>query len=202
MGLREGHKSRNLRHAWLAAAVVGIVSIALQLGGEEARLALAWNHDAIGAAEAWRLLSGHFVHLGWNHLLLNLAGLALVTWLVGARYGIWHWILILAASIAAMDAGLWLWNPELDWYVGLSGLLHGLLAAGLLSGAIARDREAIVLAVFVLAKLVWEQLAGPLPGSEATAGGAVIVDAHLYGAIGGLLAAAVLQRSVREAAPL
>ena len=202
MGLHEGHKSRNLRHAWLGAAIVGAVSILLQLGGEEARQALAWNREAIGAAELWRLLSGHFAHLGWNHMLLNLAGLALVAWLVGGRYGIWQWVLVIAASIVAMDAGLWLLNPELDWYVGLSGLLHGLLAAGLLVGALARDREAIVLAAFVLAKLAWEQMAGPLPGSESTSGGAVIVDAHLYGAIGGLLAGAILHRRVRSSAPL
>ncbi len=202
MGLREGHKSRNLRHAWPAAGIVWALSLLLELGGDELRLALAWTRDSFAMAEPWRLLTGHFVHLGWFHLSLNLAGLGLVAWLVGAVYGPWQWALVAALSIACIDAGFWFLNPELDWYVGLSGLLHGLLAAGLLSGAIARDREAIVLAVFVLAKLAWEQLAGPLPGSEATAGGAVIVDAHLYGTIGGLLAAAVLQRSVREAAPL
>ena len=51
-----------------------------------------------------------------------------------------------------------------------------------------RDREAIILAAFVIAKIAWEQFAGPMPGSEATTGGKVIVEAHLYGAFGGLLA--------------
>ena len=40
----------------------------------------------------------------------------------------------------------------------------------------------------LIAKLAWEQISGPLPGSAATAGVAVIVDAHLYGAAGGILA--------------
>ena len=93
------------------------------------------------------------------------------------------------ASIVAIDVGFWFLYPQLDWYVGLSGLLHGLLAAGLFVGVVRRDREAVVLAVFVSAKLAWEQLVGPLPGSESTSGGAVIVDAHLYGAVGGVLGA-------------
>ena len=150
----------------------------------------------------WRLLSGHFVHLGWSHLFLNLAGLSLVMWLVGYAFDVLHWALITALSIAAIDAGLWLLDVQLDWYVGLSGLLHGLLAAGLFVGLARRDREALILAVFVLAKLGWEQLVGPLPGSESTSGGAVIVNAHLYGAAGGALGAVLCRRSARPVASI
>jgi hypothetical protein len=76
--------------------------------------------------------------------------------------------------------------------VGLSGVLHGLLVAGLLHGLMTpRRRESAVVLALVFAKLAYEQLAGPLPGSAATAGGAVIVDAHLYGAIAGLAGACI-----------
>jgi membrane associated rhomboid family serine protease len=81
-------------------------------------------------------------------------------------------------------------------------VLHGLLVAGLFAGAMQRDREAVVLSILVIAKLVWEQAVGPLPGSESTAGGAVIVDAHLYGAVGGLLGALILWRRVRPEASI
>ena len=101
-----------------------------------------------------------------------------------------------------MDAGFWFLYPDLDWYVGLSGFMHGLLAAGLVVGIANRDRESIILAVLVLAKLLWEQTSGPLPGSESTSGGSVIVNAHLYGVAGGLLAVALSWRSVRPGAPI
>ncbi len=107
----------------------------------------------------------------------------------------------MAASVAAIDLGLWFGSPQLEWYVGLSGLLHGMLAAGIVAGFAERNVEALILAVVVTGKLAWEQFAGPLPGSEATSGGAVIVDAHLYGVIGGALAAAALIR-VRGRAPI
>ena len=186
MGLNQGHN--NARRFWLLAAGVATVALLLQAGGTPIEAGLAWDRDALAAGQLWRLVTGHFVHLGWSHLLLNLAGLALVSWLVGKWFSLGRWLLIGAVSIAAIDIGFWQVHVSLDTYVGLSGLLYGLLVAGLLAGVLERDREAIILAVFVIAKIAWEQFAGPMPGSEATTGGKVIVEAHLYGALGGLLA--------------
>jgi rhomboid family GlyGly-CTERM serine protease len=110
------------------------------------------------------------------------------------------WILhSVLASLGVCLGLLWL-NPELRWYVGLSGALHGLFAVGVLTEG-QRDRRfaGLVLAIFA-AKVVWEQIYGPLPGSEQSAGGPVIVDAHLYGAISGILTYAVFQIIQRIAA--
>lgn len=191
MGLRNG--SRNVgsepRH-YLLPAVVAAAALLLQAGGQGLVAALAFTRQDVASGEIWRLVTGHLVHLGWSHLALNLAGLALVWYLVGHAFRPLRWVVIAVISTLTMDLGFWALNPELDWYVGLSGLLHGLLAAGLLQGLRRRDKEAMVLAAFVVAKLAWEQSFGPLPGSEATSGGAVIVDAHFYGAIGGVIGAA------------
>ena len=202
MGLDKLDNAARLHRHWYAALMIAIIAALLQLGGDGARELLAYDRQALAAGELWRLLSGHFVHLGWSHLFLNLAGLSLVMWLVGYAFDVRRWVIITALSIAAIDAGLWLLDVQLDWYVGLSGLLHGLLAAGLFVGLARRDREALILAVFVLAKLGWEQLVGPLPGSESTSGGAVIVNAHLYGAAGGALGAVLCWRSARPVASI
>lgn len=190
------------QRCWIAAAALAALAIALESGGAGFRSVLAWDRAAIGAGELWRLVSGHLVHLGWSHLVLNLTGLALILWVVGGAYACWRWLLIAVISLVAIDLGFWWLDPSLDRYVGLSGLLHGLLAAGLLRGAIGRDPEALVLAALVLAKLAWEQFAGPLPGSAETAGGNVIVNAHLYGAVGGLLGALLVGRRVAPPAPI
>ncbi len=63
--------------------------------------------------------------------MLNIAGLLLVWYLVGAAFSLTRWSIITASSILVMDMGFWFLMPQLDWYVGLSGLLHGLLAAGI-----------------------------------------------------------------------
>ena len=180
--------------AWLVPGSLVLVALALLPGGDSVREWLRFDRTGIAAGEAWRLLTGHLVHLGVTHALLNLAGLVLVWILVGRAFRGWQWLLVMAGSVAAIDLGLWFGAPSLEWYVGLSGLLHGMLAAGIVAGLAARSGEALVLAVVVAGKLAWEQFAGPLPGSEATSGGAVIVDAHLYGVIGGALVAAILIR--------
>jgi membrane associated rhomboid family serine protease len=96
--------------------------------------------------------------------------------------------MIALASLCAIDAGLWFVNPELQWYVGLSGLLHGILAAGIVVSLQKPQLELLALGLLLVAKLGWEQLYGPLPGSESSSGGPVVVAAHLYGAAGGGLA--------------
>lgn len=203
MGLAEvrDHR-RNWFVAWRLPAVLAALSLLLAGGGDGIREALAWERTGLSSGEWWRLCTGHLVHLGWSHLGLNLAGLGLVWYLVGDRLNVRQWLIVAGASVAAMDAGFWFLAPWLDWYVGLSGLLHGLLGAGLLAGLWRRDREAAVIAAFVVAKLAWEQLAGPLPGSESTAGGTVIVDAHLYGAVGGVLGALAAGVTVRPPRPI
>lgn len=200
MGLHEADNQQNQRHVWLAAGLVAALPVLLQSVGS--RAAFAWDRERLAAGEWWRLASGHLVHLGWSHLLLNLAGLALVAWIVGRHWDWRGWLAVFAISMGVIDAGFWILNPALEWYVGLSGVLHGLLAAGLVVGVRRRETESVVLGVLVAGKLVWEQLAGPLPGSESASGGAVIVDAHLYGAAGGVLAALLMWRRVRPAASI
>lgn len=202
MGLREDLKNNDKRRSLVAAASIGAIGILFEFAGADGREILAWDRSALAQGELWRLVTGHFVHLGWSHLGLNLAGLALVTWIAGEAYGLLRWAIIALTTIAVIDAGFWYLYEELDWYVGLSGLLHGLLAAGLLAGIRKHDREALVLALLVIGKLGWEQTVGPMPGSESGAGGAVIVDAHLYGAIGGLLGALLTWHRVRPDASI
>ena len=204
MGLSKGEETRLgalPTLAWLVPGIVVLCALTLLLAGDPGREWLRFDRAGIAAGEVWRLLTGHLVHLGVSHTLLNLAGLILVWFLVGRAYVWQQWLWVMAGSIAAIDLGLWFGAPSLEWYVGLSGLLHGMLAAGIVAGLAGRSAETLLLAVVVAGKLAWEQFAGPLPGSETTSGGAVIVDAHLYGVIGGTLVALVLIR-VRGRAPI
>jgi rhomboid family GlyGly-CTERM serine protease len=204
MGLSKGEETRLgalPTLAWLVPGIIALCALTLLLGGDSGREWLRYDRAGIAAGEIWRLLTGHLVHLGVSHAILNVAGLVLVWLLVGRAYRWNQWLWVMAGSLAAIDMGLWFGAPSLDWYVGLSGLLHGMLAAGIVAGLAGRSGEALILAGVVVGKLAWEQFAGPLPGSEATSGGAVIVDAHLYGVIGGALVAATLIR-VRRRAPI
>ena len=187
---------------WLLPLIILLLGMILVVGGETAREAFRFDRSGIQSAELWRLISGHLVHLGAAHFALNAAGLGLVWYLVGRAFDWQRWLIVTAVCMLTMDLGLWFLNPGLSWYVGLSGLLHGILAAGLVERLRRPTLETVILALLVLGKLGWEQFSGPLPGSEGTAGGPVVVDAHLYGALGGALAAIGLQIRTRAAAAI
>ena len=173
--------------AWQLVLFLALLCITLQY--TDLADVLDYQRSLIANGHWWLLLSGNFVHLGPAHLWMNLAGLALVAALVWQHFYAWQWsILILLCSIG-VGVGLWFFNPEVEAYVGFSGTLHGLIIAGTLADLRAYPRSAGILLVLVVGKLAWEQLAGALPGSESVAGGHVLVDAHLYGAIGGAVIA-------------
>lgn len=174
--------------ACLPALILLVVAAGLEIWGQAAREWLRYDREEIANGETWRLLSGHFVHLGWSHLVLNGTGLMLIAYLVASHFSHRQWLAICLATIVGMDLGFWYLQPQLNWYVGLSGLLHGLLAAGTVNGMRRREAEFWIIGVFLLGKLIYEQLLGPLPGSEASSGGNVVVAAHLYGALSGALA--------------
>ena len=186
------------RATWLAVAIA-LSCIALQGAGLVEPL--RFDREAIAGGAWWRLLSGNFVHLGAGHLWMNVAGLALVVTLVWGQFDAAEWAATVAFGSGVVGLGLYVLNPGIGWYVGFSGTLHTLVVAGSFGDLRDYPRSAAALLALVAGKLVWEQFAGALPGSEATAGGRVVVDAHLYGAIAGALAAPVLlfHRRRREA---
>lgn len=172
------------------AVAVGIACIIFQISGLQE--ALRFSRPDIEAGQWWRLLTGNLVHLGYPHLFLNLAGLAVITALLAPAMRAWQWILTGVFSMTGVGVGLWVFDLQLQWYVGLSGVLYGLL----LGGAIAEFRHqrliAMILASYTIGKIVWEQLYGAVESSEKIAGGNVIVNAHLYGMVSGGLAVIVL----------
>ncbi|MEM9690748.1 MAG: rhombosortase [Pseudomonadota bacterium] len=193
MGLVKALDSTDRRRLLLMFVVI-FSACGIELLGDTGREWLRYERTGVSAGEWWRLVSGHFTHLGPAHLGLNLAGLVLVALLAGRTLTSAEWLASLAVGMLSVNAGLFLLDPELRWYVGLSGILHGLLVAGLLIGLARRRAESAVLLLVIAGKLVWEQFAGALPGSTLSAGGPVIVNAHLYGAIGGVTAAALISR--------
>ncbi len=188
--LKSTGKALDTRLSLLLALIV--TAAVIESFGDTGRELLRFERQRILDGEFWRLVTGHFAHLAPQHLALNALGLGIVALLVGRALCPREWLLAFIVCLASTSAGLLFLDPELNWYVGLSGVLHGLLVTGLLANLPLRRTESAVLLAIVVAKIGWEQFVGPMPGAEGTAGGPVIVNAHLYGAIGGGLATAIL----------
>ena len=177
------------RAAWLLGLTFATLVLSA-LGGEEARDALRYEREAVLSGEWLRLLTGHLVHGSTLHLMLNCVGLLLIAALFPREYTAGEWLIVGLASVVGIDLGFVLLEPQLEWYVGFSGVLHGALAAGAVAWHRRESRLlAWALSAILLGKLAWEQSVGALPLSGDLA---VVVDAHLYGALAGLIVGLML----------
>ena len=174
---------------WVAICIITLC-IALHLAGYSDQL--RFDRQAIDAGKLWLLLTGNFVHLSTSHLMMNMLGFVLVVTLVWEHFNWIEWVLVTLFSSLVVCVGLYFLDPDIKLYVGFSGTLHGVIVAGCLADLRHYPKSAALLLALVAAKLVWEQFAGPLPGSQEVAGGNVVVNSHLYGAIGGALIGSVL----------
>ena len=183
---------KNLWTAHHLPITLTLIALLIAVLGDTVQHALRFDREAIADGQWWRLISGNLAHLGWSHTALNLAGLALIWALLWHSFSAKAWGIITLISGLAVTLGLYYLNPALHWYVGLSGLLHGLFVAGVIGSLRRGDRRDLILLIAIAAKLAWEQYSGPMPGTAEMAGGPVIVDSHLYGAIGGTIVAFII----------
>lgn len=171
----------------LVAALILLWTLAA--GGDSLTQALRYDRVAIDHGEWWRLATAHWVHLGLRHLILDSAGLVLL-WVLYAREltpGAWLWVGVWAT--AAIDLGLWWGEPEIQWYLGISGLLHAGWAAGAAVLTLRRAPFGILMLAILTLKLALEQRHG-VSLIDATL--PVVTAAHLYGALGGVMAVSLL----------
>ena len=154
----------------------------------------SWRYDQalIDAGNYWLLLSGNIVHLNWTHWALNIAGLTIGIFFFGGYGSVFHWLFVIFISAVFVGVGLYWFNPEVTTYVGLSGVLHGLLIYGGVREIRVYPASGYAFLFILVGKLIWEMLYGVVPGSENLIAGRVVTDAHLYGAIGGALATVLL----------
>lgn len=169
---------------------VAVPAVLVAAMGESAAGLLRYERGAVLDGQFWRLIGCHWVHLGPGHLVMNLAAWLLIWLYAGRSLSPGRWLAVILAPALAVGLGLLWFHPQVAWYVGLSGLLHGTLAAVALGRWRGGDAGGSIILALLALKLAWEQLLGPLPGSESWSGGPVLVIAHVYGALGGLPVAA------------
>jgi len=170
-----------LAMALLIAALLFIFS--------QTELLASWRFDRFLFDQQPILALSHaFVHLNAQHLILNISGLVFIYLIFPSAFKSLLWIIALAASAVASAYGIFYYSPETEWLVGLSGALHGLFVYAAL-----RSRASIAWLVAIIIKLVIEQMPSLMPTNNLTQmteqfiNNPVIVDAHLWGAAGGLL---------------
>lgn len=127
------------------------------------------------------LLHADFGHLFSNTLPLVVFGF--LAFLEGAK----RFVIAVSASWLASGVGVWIFGGGVT--IGASGVVFGLFAYLMVRGFYNRDWKQILLAVLLFGmygSLLWGVL--PQFGSN------ISWQAHLFGALGGVLAALILKR--------
>ena len=152
-------------------------------------LQAAWRFDRyLFDQQPLLALSHAFIHLNAQHLMLNIGALVGIYLLFPAGFKSLSWLIALAASAVVSAYGVFYYSPDTGWLVGLSGALHGLFVY-----AVLRSGASIAWLVAIIIKLIVEQMPELMPTNNLTQmteqfiNSPVIVDAHLWGAVGGLL---------------
>lgn len=179
---------------------ITLLMIGLSLLGAQAESLLEFNREKIAQGEYWRLLSSNLVHYGFPHMIMNAAALLLIGGSFLRELSLKAYLGLLLITALAVNLGTLQFNPELSYYRGFSGALHGLLVAGLLLNRLRNPWLSYLGVALVLAKIIHEhqadfqanQLQELLPV-------AVAVDSHMYGAISGLVFFAISWTLARTA---
>lgn len=184
---RQSNTTKALPRKASLPIMLGVTLVLVWLWGDNAANELMYRRSEIQVGQLWRLLTAHWVHLSMTHLVLNLLSLGGI-WLLfrEALAGVTGY-LIVGLIAPALSLCLLAFHPGIEWYVGFSGVLHGLLMAGALLSWRGSPMLSALILLIVTAKLAIELLLGASPELEAFIHSPVLVPAHLYGALlGGL----------------
>jgi rhomboid family GlyGly-CTERM serine protease len=169
---------------------------------------LVFERGEGGPLDLARLFTCHLTHWSWEHLLWDAAVFAVVgSWC--ERLDRRAFAVFLVASAVAIPPIVLLVRSDLGSYAGLSGIDIGAAALAVclsLGRAVRRDDRgaAALIATFgvaLVAKLIYELVAGRTVMFDEDAGFVPVPLAHLVGVVVGLivaLAKVVKQRPVRQ----
>ena len=133
------------------------------------------------------IFSAPFLHAGWDHLISNSLPFFVLGFLV-LLSGLARWLVSSLIIIIVSGMTAWFLTPANTIILGASGLIFGWLTYLLARGIWSRRPAQVAVAVVVLlvyGGLIW----GVLPS-----GAGISWQAHLGGALGGVLAAWLLHR--------
>jgi rhomboid family GlyGly-CTERM serine protease len=144
---------------WRTLLLTGL-ALGLFLGFGAAPEAWVFDRAAIAQGEWWRLISGHWVHSDLEHAVWDIGALLVLGLLFeyrlkGELFG------VLALGTLGIDLWLWYVAPSISYYCGLSGILNGLLALGLLR-LWRETRHPLVwlTGLGAVVKIIWETALG------------------------------------------
>jgi membrane associated rhomboid family serine protease len=169
---------------WVVEAVDALLPADLDQWGVRPRS----DEGLVGIAAA------PLLHADWAHLWANTVPVVVLGFLVLVT-GVARGLLATAVIWLVAGVGVWLVAGDGSVHVGASGLVFGWITYLVVRGFVTRQPGEIAVGVVVLV-LYGGVLLGVLPGQPG-----ISWQGHLFGALGGVVAALALGRSDRDPVP-
>lgn len=183
---------RRLRHnvPW-AFASLALAALIVQLI-EPWQSALIYDRSLVESAQLWRLWTGHLVHFGWPHTLVDAGLLLILGGVMRDQYPVFK-LLALVLMPVLISLSLYFFDPTLHRYGGLSAINLALLVYVALQGWQRRWTDwfwPAILAIYI-GEIVFETIAGGrgggmIPFDEPDV--KIATSAHVAGAAYALIA--------------
>ncbi len=142
------------------------------------------------------LIAGPLLHGGWSHLIANTLPLLVLGCLVAVEGARRFWLVTALVALVG-GVGTWLFNPPGTLTVGASVLVFGYFAYVVLR-VLSPGRVSHRIAYALIALIVIVLYGGSMLTGIFDAGAGVSWQAHLFGALGGALAALTGRRPQRS----
>ncbi|CCQ12042.1 putative rhomboid family protein [Pseudoalteromonas luteoviolacea B = ATCC 29581] len=157
-----------------------------------------FNRELINSGQWWLIFSGQFTHANIPHLALNSLGIVFIWLLHGEYCSSLRYSLNIVCMALLTGLAIYGLAPDIAIYTGLSGVLHGVILWGALKDIQLCRKDGVLLFIGILVKLGYEQFAGPSESMSNLIESTVAIDAHLYGALSGLLIFLILDLKLRR----
>ncbi|PSU04123.1 rhombosortase [Photobacterium aquimaris] len=172
----------SIRNYIIIALIIGIIAQIPLL-----QPLLVWDRQAILNGEIWRILTGNITHTNWIHLAMNASAFVIISFIFRAHFTAHRYNLLILALSSII--GLGLFATQISWYAGFSGVLHGLFAWGAVRDIQTKTKGGWLLLLGLIIKITSEQCFGGSASSAELIGVQVATQAHLIGAISGVIMA-------------
>ena len=167
--------------------------------------ALSFNTAAVEAGQWWRLFTHPFVHVTWYHLLLDGSAFLTLYYSLIENSLVRRTAFVLAAAAGSLAASILTPHFDAVGLCGLSGIAHGLMVVSALEMMVVHKRYTfdwnLGAASFLLVtgKAALEAVTGKMFFTFLHFGlmGTPVAVSHAGGVLGGLIAFALLQQSLR-----
>lgn len=174
------------REWWFSVCIMLTVCVTASFSPQTVHQ-LALVHDRVSDGEIWRILTSQLVHLNINHTMMNLVGYLIISVSFRVEITPKREAIGLLICMLGVGLGIYWFNPEIAWYVGLSGAIWGMLTHYLIIGWRRAPMLSLLFGGYMVVKTAYEQVYNdPDSVTSQMIGGSVAVDSHLYGIITGM----------------